>query len=171
MTAKTYPSYNSLMENDTTFAEHWSKKWPDYYFGEPGNSQLVKGGGDLSHCHPMYGSVAAWLYERVAGLDLSELYRKTVHIKPYFMEYLSWAEAEKKTAFGTVSAAWSRKDEQYTLKLSIPSGLTAQCHFPTTCRCLKNRKTDEIYYPDAQGVFTFTLTAGEWNITSCEVAE
>ncbi len=61
MTVKTYPSYYHLMENDTTFSEHWSKKWPDFYFGEVGNSRLVKGGGDLSHCHPMYGSVIAWL--------------------------------------------------------------------------------------------------------------
>ena len=87
MTAKTYPSYYTLMEDDTTFAEHWSKKWPDYYYGNE-NSRFIKGGGDLSHCHPMYGSVCSWLYERVAGLDLTELYRKYVGIHPYFTDYI-----------------------------------------------------------------------------------
>lgn len=165
MTAKTYPSYFSLMENDTTFCEHWSKKWPDYYFGEPGNSRLVKGGGDLSHCHPMYGSVAAWLYERVAGLDLTALYRKTVHIKPYFMEHLPWAEAEKQTAYGLVRVSWSRKERAYQLEVTVPRGLTASCHFPASCKCLRNGITEELYYPDARGYFTFSLGAGQWVLT------
>lgn len=167
MTSKTYPSYFSLMEGDTTFSEHWSKKWPDYYIGEPGNSQLVKGGGDLSHCHPMYGSVAAWLYERVAGLDLSELYRGIVHVKPCFMDCLSWAKAEKKTAFGKVCVAWSR--EETALRLTIPQGLTAQCDFPAVCDRLINRQTKEIYYPDETGCFRFSLSAGQWLLTSGEV--
>lgn len=164
MTSETYPSYFSLMEGETTFSEHWSKKWPDYYIGEPGNSQLVKGGGDLSHCHPMYGSVAAWLYERVAGLDLSELYRGIVHVKPSFMDCLPWAKAEKKTACGTVSVAWTR--EESTLRLTIPQGLTAQCCFPAACDSLTNRQTNETYYPDKTGHFRFRLGAGQWLLTS-----
>lgn len=166
MTAKTYPSYFSLMEGDTTFCEHWSKKWPDYYIGEPGNSQLVKGGGDLSHCHPMYGSVAAWLYERVAGLDLNELYRKIVHIKPYFMDCLSWAKAGKKTAYGKVSVEWSHADGKYTLRVCVPQGLTAHCYFPAECRCLKNTETDVCYYRDGDGYYDFALDAGCWIVTN-----
>ena len=165
MTADTYPSYFSLMEGETTFSEHWSKKWPDYYFGEIGNSRLVKGGGDLSHCHPMYGSVAAWLYERVAGLDLTELYRKKVKITPYFMDQLDWAEANKKTAYGTVCVSWSRKERSYQLEVTIPQGLTASCEIPTMCKCLHNTKTDEIYSPDNRGYFLFSLGAGQWILT------
>lgn len=160
MTAKTYPSYFSLMENDTTFSEHWSKKWPDYYFGEPGNSRLVKGGGDLSHCHPMYGSVAAWLYERVAGLELSDLYRKTVHIRPYFLDSLSWAKAHKKTAFGEVAVDWSREEKRICLQ--IPRGLTAKCCFPAVCSALKNSQTGQQYLPNETGFFDFTVDAGQW---------
>ncbi|MBO5050373.1 MAG: family 78 glycoside hydrolase catalytic domain [Oscillospiraceae bacterium] len=160
MTAKTYPSYHSLMENDTTFSEHWSKKWPDYYFGEPGNSRLVKGGGDLSHCHPMYGSVVSWLYERVAGLDLSALHRKTVHIKPYFTDHLKWAKACKITAYGAVSVNWSNTEGAYDLRVCIPRGLTAHCHFPAKCAYLQNTKTGQIYYPDSDGYYDFILDPG-----------
>ena len=166
MTAKTYPSYFSLMEDDTTFSEHWSKQWPDYYFGEPGNSRLVKGGGDLSHCHPMYGSVAAWLFERVAGLDLSELYQKTVHIKPYFTDCLKWAKASKKTAWGAVSVEWSNTPEKYELCVCIPQGLTAHCRFPAEWECLKNTQTDQLYYPGSDGYYDFTLDAGTWRLTN-----
>lgn len=167
ITAKTYPSYESLMENETTFSEHWSKKWPDYYFGEPGNSRLVKGGGDLSHCHPMYGSVAAWLYERVAGLDLTELYRKRVWITPCFMDRLPWARAEKESAYGAIRVSWSRK-ERYTLELEIPQGLTAYCRFPAYCESLKNTKTGQVFLPEENGDYQFALPAGVWTLQSGE---
>ena len=166
MTAKTYPSYYSLMENDTTFSEHWSKKWPDYYIGEIGNSELVKGGGDLSHCHPMYGSVVSWLYERVAGLDLSELYQRTVLVKPYFMDYLPWAKADKKTAYGEVSVSWSHADGRYQLQISVPAGMTAKCCFPANCKGMTNNNNKQVYYPDEQGYFRFSLGAGQWELMS-----
>ena len=161
MTVKTYPSYYYLMDNDTTFSEHWSKKWPDYYFGEPGNSQLVRGGGDLSHCHPMFGSVAAWLYERVAGLDLSQLYRQIVQIKPCFMDCLPWAKAKKQTACGTVSVQWSNQDGNCQLQLDIPCNLQAQCCFPAVCGSLTDVTTGQCYTPDADGFYRFTLEAGQ----------
>ncbi len=164
MTAKTYPSYFNLMDGDGTFSEHWSKKWPDYYFGEPKNSRLVKGGGDLSHCHPMYGSVVAWLYERVAGLDLSELYRREILIKPCFMDRLAWAKARKRTAFGETSVSWMHKDNGYQLQITVPAGLTAKCCFPADCEALKNVQTGEIYNPDEKGFFSFSLAAGQWNL-------
>lgn len=167
MTATTYPSYYNLMEGDTTFSEHWSKKWPDYYFGEPGNSRLVKGGGDLSHCHPMYGSVAAWLYEKVAGLDMTRLYQKQVWVTPYFMDQLSWAEATKKTAFGPVRVSWFRK-EGYVLELEIPQGLDAICRFPAYCESLVNEQNGQIYLSEENGYYEFKLPAGIWRIQSVE---
>lgn len=168
MTAKTYPSYFSLMENDTTFSEHWSKKWPDYYVGEIGNSELVKGGGELSHCHPMYGSVAAWLYERVAGLDLTELYKKTVKITPYFMDQLPWAKARKQTAYGPVSVDWQQEAGKCTLQVIIPQGLTGRCDFPAPCAALKDTATGQVVYPDEAGYFRFTLNAGRWTLINME---
>ena len=166
MTSKTYPSYFSLMENDTTFSEHWSKKWPDYYFGEPGNSRLVKGGGELSHCHPMFGSVVSWLYERVAGLDLSNLYQKVVQIRPCFMEQLTWARAKKRTAFGEVAVEWSCEDGKYTLRVCVPRDLTAHCRFPAKCQCLQNTENNQFYYPDEHGYYDFALDGGCWILTN-----
>jgi alpha-L-rhamnosidase len=164
MTAKTYPSYFNLMEGDSTFSEHWSKKWPDYYLGEPKNSRLVKGGGDLSHCHPMYGSVVAWLYEKVAGLDLSALYRREILVTPYFMDRLTWAKAQKMTDFGEACVNWVHSDGAYQLQICVPAGLSAKCCFPAECKRLKNAQTGEIYESDEKGFFSFSLTAGRWNL-------
>ena len=161
MTAKTYPSYYSLMENDTTFSEHWSKKWPDYYIGD-NNSKLVKGGGDLSHCHPMYGSVCAWLYERVAGLDLTELHRKKVGIHPYFTDCLTWAKADKIVPYGKISVEWENKEEGLILKVVIPKGLVGEVCFPSQYSSIQNQETGEKYEVQEDGYFRFQLPGGTW---------
>lgn len=167
MTADTYPSYYSLMEGDTTFSEHWSKKWPDFYLGGSG-SRLVKGGGDVSHCHPMYGSVCAWLYERVAGLDLTELYRKKVVIRPYFTDCLTWGNADKLTAYGKVSVEWKQEEDGLILKAEIPQGLTGEVELPSSYKRMQNQVTGEIYQTCEPGYFRFQLPAGTWRIQATD---
>lgn len=161
MTAKTYPSYYTLMEEDTTFSEHWSKKWPDYYIGDD-NSRLVKGGGDLSHCHPMYGSVCSWLYERVAGIDLTRLWKKEVGIYPYFTDCLTWAKADKMVSYGKVSIEWENDNEGLKLKVNIPKGLTGICSFPSKYKELKCLTTGGVFHVEDDGYFRFELAGGEW---------
>lgn len=165
MTAKTYPSYYNLMEDDTTFSEHWSKRWPDFYYGGE-NSRLVKGGGDLSHCHPMYGSVCAWMYEKVAGLDLNGLYRKYVEIHPYFTDCLTDAAADKMTAYGKAAVAWSQKDDTFRLQVQIPEELTGEIYFPSSYTSIKNIITGESYQADADGYFDFTVPSGTWEFVA-----
>ncbi len=128
MTNKTYPSYYSLLEVDTTLSEHWSKKWPTYVFNE-GEDDVVEGGGDTSHCHPMYGSVVSWLYERVAGLDLSQLYEKKVRIAPAFLSYMKEAEASKQTVYGEISVKWMVDGAKLMMELIIPEGLDVEIDF------------------------------------------
>ena len=161
MTAKTYPSYYNLMENDTTFAEHWSKKWPDYYVGDS-NSRLIKGGGDVSHCHPMYGSICSWLYERVAGIDLTRIWKKEVGIHPYFTDCIAWAKADKMVSYGKVSIDWKNGNEGLELQVNIPKGLTGIFSFPSKYKELKCLTTGETFHVEDDGFFRFELTGGEW---------
>ncbi len=160
MTAKTYPSYYNLMENDTTFSEHWSKKWPDFYVGEIGNSKIVKGGGELSHCHPMYGSVVAWLYEKVAGINLSELFRQKVNFNPYFTEYLSEAKAYKNTPYGQIGIKWNNGDNILKIETVLPNNLTGRIYFPTKYGKIKCLNTGAIYIAK-NGYFDIEVNSGK----------
>lgn len=162
MTATTYPSYFNLMEGDTTFSEHWSKRWPDFYLGEIGNSRLVHGGSDMSHCHPMYGSTVAWLYEKVAGLDLSHMYQKQVHITPYCTEYFKRAGADKKTPYGKVSVEWEQKKHGLQLHLQIPENVTGVVRFPSTYKKLRCSELGLEVQADQKGYFKFTIPSGKW---------
>ena len=162
LTAKTFPSYYNLMENDTTFSEHWSKQWPDYYVGDS-NSRLIKGGGELSHCHPMYGSICSWFYEKIAGINLTGLWRKEVEITPYFTDCLEWAKADKMVPYGRVSIEWENARDNLTLKCKIPQGLIGNVEFPSKYKKLKCLSTAQIFEAEKDGYFRFTLPAGEWS--------
>ncbi len=162
MTADTYPSYFNLMEEDTTFSEHWSKQWPDFYLGEIGNSRLVHGGSDMSHCHPMYGSTVAWLYEKVAGLDLSHMYQKQVYITPYCTGYFERAGADKKTPYGKASVEWERRRHGMKLKLRIPENLTGVVRFPSTYKKLRCPELGLEVQADDKGYFDFVIPSGKW---------
>lgn len=170
MTVKTYPSYHNLMENDTTFSEHWSKKWPDYYIGGD-DSRLVKGGGDLSHCHPMYGSICSWLYERVAGLDLTELHRKKVGIYPYFTDCMAWAKADKMVPYGNISVEWENDREGLELKVRIPEGMTGVVSFPSQYNSIQTQETGEVHQLQEDGYFHFSLAGGNWTLKTQEKKE
>lgn len=167
MTADTYPSYYTLMEEDTTFSEHWSKKWPDYYIGDS-KSRLVKGGGDLSHCHPMYGGVVFWLFERVAGLDLSRLYEQKILIRPYFTEYLDWAKADKKLPFGYASVKWERTGKGLFLEMEIPQSLVGECCIPSSYKKFRCMENEEVYEVGEDGCFRFLVSSGKWSFQTEE---
>lgn len=169
MTAQNYPSYYTMMENETTFCEHWSKKWPDFYLGEIGNSRLVKGGSDLSHCHPMYGSIVSWLYEKIAGLDLTHLYQKQIYITPYFTDYLRKAKACKETAYGRVSVEWENTKQKLKLRIRIPENLSAILYFPSTYIKMRCSELGLEVQADSKGYFNFTIPSGNWLLeTDCK---
>ena len=166
MAQKSYPSYHYMLENETTLSEHWSKKWPDYYRGDD-NSRLVKGGGDLSHSHPMYGSIVSWLYDRVAGLDLSKLSEKKVFICPSVTEQMEYAKAWKNTAFGKISVSWMREGDSFSMQIDVPKNLDVECKFP-----MKNEKLiaesdgNNFTIYNQNNHFNFKLSAGSWTVTN-----
>ena len=162
MTSDTYPSFYTLMEGNTTFSEHWSKKWPDYYIGDS-KSRLVKGGGDLSHCHPMYGGVAFWLFERVAGLDLSKLYEHKILIRPYFTEYLDWAKADKKLPYGDASVKWKHTGKGLFIVVEIPQSLVGECCIPSAYRKIRCIENGKVYEMSKDGCFRFLVPSGKWS--------
>lgn len=157
-----YPSYGYMLDGETTLSENWAKKWPDYSFCEKGS--IVKGGGELSHCHPMYGSIVAILYKYVAGLNLSALHKKEILFSPKLLLYMNMASASKMTPFGYASVQWERK-EKLRMKVIIPKGLSGRFVFPyeTEKEKLFVEETGQPVAPSGkQG--SFRLPAGAWTL-------
>ena len=167
MTQTSYPSYAYMLEGETTLSEHWSKRWPDYHIG---NSDIVvKGGGHLSHCHPMFGSVVAWLYKRVAGLDLSAVYQGSIRFTPRFTRFLKTASATSETPFGKTSISW-RNETDFSAELQIPNGLSGvfelQTDKPLYVQTSQGQK--QTYKPEG-GMVRIVLPAGKIYIATSGV--
>lgn len=124
-TADTAPSFKAMLDGETTLCEHWNKCWPGKEDCESGEMAGV----DVSHCHPMFGSVVSWMYKHVAGLDLTELYLNQVTIRPRFIDFIESASAQKQTKYGKVSVLYSAKND-FSMQIEVPFGLTATVILP-----------------------------------------
>jgi alpha-L-rhamnosidase len=114
----TYPSWGYMIENGaTTLWELW---------------QLREGPSMNSHNHPMFGSVGAWLYKALAGINLapgSTGFDK-LRIAPQMVRDLRHAEGSVDTQRGRVSSSWSRTDGTVRLEAVVPVGSSAEVILP-----------------------------------------
>ena len=106
----TYPSWGYMISRGaTTLWELWQEK-----NGPSMNSQD----------HIMFGSVGAWFYQALAGVNQSADsagYRQ-LRIQPQAAHGLRWASGTVKTIRGKVESTWARTEDGITLKVSIPVG-------------------------------------------------
>lgn len=113
VTQTTYPSWGFMLENGaTTIWERW---------------ETTTNSGMNSRNHPMYASVGAWLYRRLAGIQVGDNARGFSHIviRPLILNDLRFVRAAIMTVRGRVEAAWRRVDQGLSLTVSIPVGCQA----------------------------------------------
>jgi len=118
-TQTTYPSWGYMLERGaTTLWEIWQEK---------------TGPSMNSHDHAMLGSVGAWYYQALAGINLGSDgagYRH-LRIEPQVVEDLTWVSATVETIRGRVSSSWTHSPGVTTLEVTIPVGSDARVVIPT----------------------------------------
>nr|MDQ2730717.1 glycoside hydrolase family 78 protein [Armatimonadota bacterium] len=113
LTQTTFPSYgNMIAKGATTLWENWD--------------------GSGSHDHPMFGSVSAWFYRRLAGInpDPAGPGFKKIIIRPEPVGDLTWAGADYQSIHGTIRSHWTRKGGLFQLGLEFPANTTATLYLP-----------------------------------------
>jgi alpha-L-rhamnosidase len=114
----TFPSWGYMLKQGaTTLWELWQEKT-----GPSMNSQD----------HIMFGSVGAWFYQALAGIDQqadSSSFRH-IRIDPQMVKDLNWASGTVQTIRGPISSSWSRTPASVDLKVSIPAGADGQVVVP-----------------------------------------
>jgi len=117
-TQTTYPGWGYMIANGaTTLWELWQKR---------------TGPSMNSHNHPMFGSVGAWFYQALAGINVepdSVGYRR-IRIEPQIVRDLTWASATVETIRGTVSSYWTHSPGVITLDVVIPVNSDARILIP-----------------------------------------
>jgi alpha-L-rhamnosidase len=114
----TYPSWGYMIANGaTTLWEIWQNK---------------TGPSMNSHDHHMMGSVDAWFYEALAGINADSEHAGYRHfrIEPQVVRDLTWASATVGTVRGNVTSAWTHAPGVVTLAVDVPVNSTATVSIP-----------------------------------------
>ncbi len=117
-TETTYPSWGYMISRGaTTLWELWQEK---------------AGPSMNSHNHAMFGSVGAWFYQALGGINLGSEgagYRH-LRIEPQMVRDLFWASASVETIRGSVSCSWRRDDASASIAVAIPVNSDATVVIP-----------------------------------------
>jgi alpha-L-rhamnosidase len=117
---ETYPSWGYMLSKGaTTWWERWNGDT-----GDPGMN---------SYNHYAFGSVMAWVYRAVAGIDTNVEgpgYRQIV-VHPMLDERMTHARGEYESAYGKIVSDWASKPgASFSLNLTIPANTRAKVYLP-----------------------------------------
>jgi alpha-L-rhamnosidase len=117
---ETYPSWGYMLSKGaTTWWERWNGDT-----GDPGMN---------SYNHYAFGSVMAWVYRSVAGIDTNVEgvgYRQIV-VHPLPDQRMTHAHGEYDSVYGRIVSDWeSKPGVSFSLKLSIPANTRAKVYLP-----------------------------------------
>lgn len=117
-TQTTFPSWGYMISHGaTTLWELWQEK---------------TGPSMNSHNHPMFGSIGAWFYTALAGINVDPQHPGYEHIivRPQVVRDLKWATGSIDTQRGPVAVSWDRSRGPLDMQVTVPVGSTAEIHIP-----------------------------------------
>jgi alpha-L-rhamnosidase len=113
---KTFPGWGWMLENGaTTLWEHW--EFSDNTF---------------SHSHPMFGSISAWFFRWLGGIQPAPdaVGFDRIVIRPQVVEGLDWVKCSHQSIRGPIESNWSVTKDGATFDIAIPPGTTAVIELP-----------------------------------------
>jgi alpha-L-rhamnosidase len=113
---KTFPSWGWMLENDaTTLWEHWA--FSDNTF---------------SHNHPMFGSISAWFFRWLGGIQAADdaIGFDRIVIRPQRVAGLDWVKTSHRSIRGPIESNWSVDKDGAVYEIAIPPGATALVELP-----------------------------------------
>lgn len=148
---RSFPGWGHMLANGaTTLWEHWELSDNVY-----------------SHNHPMFGSVSAWFFQRLAGIapapDAVGFDR--IVLQPGFVKDLTEVKGRYESPRGPIVSEWAGRDE-VRWHVSIPPGTTARVQ--VRCRSMAEVNEDgailcELKSPaGTRNVFEMPLESGEY---------
>ena len=116
----TYPSWGYMLSKGATT---WWERWN----GDTGDPAMN------SYNHYAFGSVVAWVYRYVAGIDttLAAPGFRQIAIHPRLDERINQARGEYDSIYGKIVSEWNgAPNGPFTLRVSIPANTTAKVYLP-----------------------------------------
>ena len=136
----TYPSWGYMIKKGATT---WWERWN----GDTGDPAMN------SYNHYAFGSVVAWVYQAVAGIDTTTMgagfHQITIH--PHPDAQMTSAHAEYDSAYGHVVSDWTSSGGIFRLQCTIPANTTAKVVLPSGKPVRMNGKQMHIEESGGQG--------------------
>jgi alpha-L-rhamnosidase len=121
---KTWPSWlYSVTQGATTIWERWDGWTEENGFQDPGMN---------SFNHYAYGSIGAWLYNTVAGIEIDPAqpgYKHSI-LRPQPGGGLTQAAGKLKTLYGELVSQWKLDNGTFAWTVIVPPNTTATVHLP-----------------------------------------
>lgn len=105
----------------TTIWERWDSMLPD---------GTINPGEMTSFNHYALGAVVDWMHRVIGGIAPAEPGYSRVRIAPRPGGGLTWASTSLSTPRGRVSVSWTCADEDLTVEIELPDGVTADVDLP-----------------------------------------
>ena len=85
-----------------------------------------------SNNHLMLGHLMQWFYESLGGIQQNDnsIAFKSLLIKPTIVGDLTFTAANFETPYGDVKTYWSKKDNSFSLKVTIPENTSGLVYLP-----------------------------------------
>jgi len=126
LTQETYPSWGyPIRHGATTIWERWDGWTEENGFQSPHMN---------SFNHYALGSVGEWLYRFMVGIDQppDAVGFERLLLRPHPGDTMEWATAAFHSVKGPIASHWHRSGHTLTLEVSVPPGVTASVHLPST---------------------------------------
>ncbi len=112
----TFPSWGWMLENDaSTLWEHWA-------------------GSDntFSHSHPMFGSISAWFFGWLGGIQPAPdaVGFDRIVIRPQVVPGLEWVNCSHRSIRGLIESKWTATSAQLQFEIVIPPDTSALVELP-----------------------------------------
>ncbi|MFE6552984.1 family 78 glycoside hydrolase catalytic domain [Streptomyces sp. NPDC057746] len=113
-----------------------------------------------SHDHAFMGTVDDWLYQDVAGIEPAAPGYTKVTIRPHLVGDLTHASAHVQSPLGRIASSWTRSKGQFTLRVDVPVGSTADVLVPVSGRQQAHAPAAATAGAHADGYARFTVGPG-----------
>jgi alpha-L-rhamnosidase len=150
---ESYPSWGYMLSKGaTTWWERWNGDT-----GDPGMN---------SYNHYAFGSVMAWVYRSVAGIDTNVEgpgYKQIV-IHPMLDEHMTHARGEYDSAYGKIVSDWEWKPGAFFIKLTIPPNTQAKVYLPAIPNAKVIENDEPLESRQEAGSYVVELGSGSYHL-------
>ncbi len=115
-TRESFPSWGWMLENGATTL------WEDWEGTD----------GSKSHNHPMFGSISAWFFRWLGGIQCADdaVGFDLIEIRPRPVDGLEWVKCSHETIRGTIVSDWRIDGKRRTFEITIPADTRALIELP-----------------------------------------